>query len=206
MSNYYKCKMCGASLDCNGDETISICKYCGTQQMLSGVEIPKDFSDEAEAIRVKNHRDNIDKSNQKVKKLFWVVLAFSVLLPTIPFFVKPEIASYMGVESISGIAGSILMAIVAGFVNLSLNLPSLITTIVYVFFKPKRKKTLKLVKVFNVLNKFFLFSEIGFFAMISLVGFGSNTLDFVLSVMFLLITICNIGLLVISFVKKDYKY
>lgn len=202
----YRCKMCGASLDCNGDETISICKYCGTQQMLDGVEIPKDFADEAEAIRVKNHRDNIDKSNQKVKKFFWVVLAFSVLLPTIPFFVKPEIISYMGVEGISGIAASVLMAFVVCFVQLILNFPALITTIIYVLIKPKRKKTIKLVRFFNVLSKVFLFSEIGFFLMIGLVGFGTDTVDVVLSSMFLLLTLCNIGLLVISFIKKDYKY
>ena len=67
----FKCKMCGAVLDEQNNETIVSCAYCGTQQMLPGVDIPSRFSDEAELIRIKNHRDDIDKSNQKVKKYFF---------------------------------------------------------------------------------------------------------------------------------------
>ena len=201
-----KCKMCGAVLEYNGDETIVSCEYCGTQQMLPGVELPDGFSDEAEAIRIKNHRDGIDSANKKIKKIYWFVFAALAVLPAIPGTLFSSVDFSMD-EGLAGtVIGYLLMAGACSFVVLLLNLPTLITSMVYIFAKPKTQKARKRVRRVNVFNKIFLFSGISWWCTLGLLGMGPTFGELAFGLMFLLIGICNIGFLVISFKKKDYKY
>ncbi len=201
-----KCKMCGAVLEYNGDETIVSCEYCGTQQMLPGVELPDGFSDEAEAIRIKNHRDGIDNANKKIKKIYWLVFAALAVLPAIPGTLFSDVDFSMGEGFAGTVIGYLLMAGAYSFVVLLLNLPTLITSMVYIFAKPKTQKARKRLKRLNIVNKIFLFSGIGWSFTFALFGM-EGSLDFLdFGLVYLLVGICKIGFLVISFKKSNYKY
>ena len=201
----FKCKMCGAVLEDPNNETIVNCAYCGTQQMLPGVDIPSGFSDEAEVIRIKNHRDDIDKSNKKVKKYFWIAFASLAVLPTIPPIFSP-LDYAMGEGFLGELIGALFFCIAYSIAVVFISLPALITSIVYIFAKPKTPKTRKVISVFNVFSKIFLFSGIGFWSMTGLGGIVAVKDDLSFGFVFLLMAICNVGILIVSFMKKDYKY
>ncbi len=202
----FKCKMCGAIIEEHGNDTIATCEYCGTQQMLPWADVPSGLADEAELIRIKNHRESIDKSNIKIKKLFWFAFVALAVLPSVP-----AIFNSLGDYSIGeGLLGKFIGALIMGFsfsiVQLSFSLPSLITTIIYIFAKPKTQKKRKRIRVFNILSKIFLFSEISWWSFIGLGGITAVSEDLSFGLVFLLMAICDVGLLILSFMKKDYQY
>ena len=202
----FKCKMCGAVIEGHGKETIVTCEYCGTQQMLPWVEVPTGFTDEAELIRIKNHRESIDKSNVKIKKLFWLEFVALAVLPSVPAIFNSFGDCSIGEGLWEKIIGALIMGFSFSIVQLSFSLPSLITTVIYIFAKPKTEKKRKRLRVINILSKIFLFSEITWWFFIGLGGIAAVSEDLSFGLMFLLMAICDIGLLILSFMKKDYQY
>ena len=162
----------------------------------------KKAAEEAEAMRIKNHRSAIDKHNKKVKVCFFVTVLLLLILPTIPLFFGDD--SVNGGVNLTEVIGSLVAnTIVGGAMQMICSLPGLIPVFVYMFLKSKNKTMRIITLVFNILSKLLLLIESMSYMMFAIVGWDETNS---VSLVVLLFGLCNLLIFIISFFKKDYKY
>ena len=202
----------------NSEELIANCQKCIAEinyieeqkriEAIKRAEMEK-AAKEAEELKVKKHRDEIDKHNKKIKKWFLISVIALLVLPSIPMMFDKSFVEDSG-DVVSVIAAIIFAIILDGVLQFVCSMPTLIPTVVFMLLKAKTQKLRKVSIVFNVLSKILLILQVGWYALcacFSLISFGDEAVISLGSgIMFLMLSICSVAVLVLSFFKKDYKY